>query len=59
MVRWVVGSILQIFPYRESLRHNDWCNKDRDMCYLAYGIVYIKEPLLLISKSRERDVAPW
>ena len=25
-----------------------WCNKSSDMCYLVYGKVHIKEPLLLI-----------
>ena len=30
---------------------NDWCNKGRGMCYPVCGMVYIKEPLLLIGKS--------
>ena len=30
---------------------HDWCNKDRGMCYPVCGMVYIKEPLLLIGKS--------
>ena len=30
---------------------HDWCNKDRCMCYPFYGIVNIKELLLLIGKS--------
>ena len=29
----------------------DWCNKGRDMCYPVCGMMYIKEPLLLIGKS--------
>ena len=29
----------------------DWCNKGRGMCYPVCGMVYIKEPLLLIGKS--------
>ena len=30
---------------------HDWCNKGHDMWYPACGMVYIKEPLLLIGKS--------
>ena len=30
---------------------HDWCNKAHGMCYPVYGIVHIKEPLLLIRKS--------
>ena len=30
---------------------HDWCNKDRGICYPVYGMVHIKEPLLLIRKS--------
>ena len=30
---------------------HDWCNKSRCMCYPDYGMVHIKEPLLLIGKS--------
>ena len=30
---------------------HDWCNKGRGMCYPVCGMVYIKEPLLLIGKS--------
>ena len=29
---------------------HDWCNKGLGMCYPVYGIVHIKEPLLLIEK---------
>ena len=31
--------------------HHDWCNKGRGMCYPVYGMVHIKEPLLLIGKN--------
>ena len=30
---------------------HDWCNKGCCMCYLVYGMVHIKEPLLLIEKN--------
>ena len=55
MVRWVVGSILHgvdplsYFSFQPVL--HDWCNKGRGMCYPVCGMVYIKEPLLLIDKS--------
>ena len=55
MVRWVVGSILHgvdplsYFLFQPVL-HN-WCNKGCGMCYPVYGMVHIKEPLLLIGKS--------
>ena len=31
---------------------HDWCNKGRGMCYPVCGMMHIKEPLLLIGKSR-------
>ena len=31
---------------------HDWCKKGRGMCYPVCGLVHIKEPLLLIGKSR-------
>ena len=31
--------------------HHDWCNKGCGMCYPVFGMVHIKEPLLLIRKS--------
>ena len=31
---------------------HDWCNKGRGMYYPVYGMMHIKEPLLLIGKSR-------
>ena len=55
MVRWVVGLILHgvdplsYFSFQPVL-HN-WCNKGRGMYYPDYGMVHIKEPLLLIGKS--------
>ena len=55
MVRWVVGSILHgvdplsYFLFQPVL--HDWFNKGRGMCYPVYGMVHIKEPLLLIGKS--------
>ena len=55
MVRWVVGSIrhavdpLSYFSFQPVL--HDWCNKSRGMYYPGYGMVHIKEPLLLIDKS--------
>ena len=55
MVRWVVGSILHgVDPLRYFSFHpvlHDWCNKGRGMCYPVYGMVHIKEPLLLVDKS--------
>ena len=52
----VVGSILHgvdtlsYFLFQTVL--HDWCNKGRGMCYSVCGMVHIKEPLLLIGKSR-------
>ena len=34
----------------QPVLHN-WSNKGRGMCYPVYGMVHIKEPLLLIGKS--------
>ena len=56
MVRWVVGSILHgvdplgYFSIQPVL--HEWCNKGRGMCYPVCGMVHIKEPCLLIGKSR-------
>ena len=47
MVRWVVGSILHGVDPLSCFS----CNKGRGMCYPVCGMVYIKEPLLLIGKS--------
>ena len=55
MVRWVVASILHgvdplsYFSFQPVL--HDWCNKGPGMRYLVYGIMHIKEPLLLNGKS--------
>ena len=56
MVRWVVGSILHggpdplgYFSFQPVLL--EWCNKGRGMCYPVFGMMHIKEPLLLIGKS--------
>ena len=40
---------LNYFSFQPVL-HN-WCNKGCDMCYPVCGMMYIKEPLLLIRKS--------
>ena len=40
------------FRYFQPVLH-DWCNKGRGMCYRVFGIVHIKEPLLLIVKSSQ------
>ena len=39
---------LSYFSFQPVL--HDWCNKSRGMCYPVCGMVYIKEPLLLIGK---------
>ena len=46
---------LSYFSFQPVL--HDWCNKGRGMCYPVYGMVHIKEPLLLIGKSSPRGVA--
>ena len=54
-MRWVIGSILHgvdplgYFSFQPVLR--DWCNKGRGLCCPVCGMVYIKEPFLLIDKS--------
>ena len=58
---WYVGSLgsnhralltivdpLSYFSFQPVL--HDWCNKGCGMCYPVYGMVHIKEPLLLIGK---------
>ena len=50
MVLWVVRSILHGGP-TELFLVPDWYNKDCGMCYPVCGVMYIKEPLLLIGKS--------
>ena len=39
---------LSYFSFQLVLQ--DWCNKGSGMCYPVYGMVHIKEPLLLIGK---------
>ena len=41
---------LSYFSFKPVL--HDWCNKGRGMCYPVCGMVYIKQTLLLIRKSR-------
>ena len=43
------GGPIELFLVPASA-HN-WCNKGRDMYYPVCGMMYIKEPLLLIEKS--------
>ena len=33
----------------------DWCNKGCGICYPVYGMMHIKEPLLLLGKSHSYD----
>ena len=40
---------LSYFSFQPVL--HDWCNKGRDMCHPVFGMMHIKEPLLLIGKS--------
>ena len=40
---------LSYFSFQPVL--HDWCNKGCGMCYPVCGMMYIKEPLLLIGKS--------
>ena len=40
---------LSYFSYQLIL--HDWSKKDCGMCYPVFGMVHIKEPLLLIGKS--------
>ena len=42
-------NLLSYFSFQPVL--HDWCNKDCGMCYPVCGMVHIKEPLLLITKS--------
>ena len=54
MVRWVIGLILhggliELFLVPASAPR--WCNNGCGMCYPAYGMVNIKDPLLLIEKE--------
>ena len=49
MLQWVVGSIPHGGPIPASAPN--WINKGCGMCYPVYGMVYMKETLLLINKS--------
>ena len=54
MMRWVVGSIHHDGP--SEILHvlavpHELFNKGRGMCHPVWGIVHIKQPLLLIGKS--------
>ena len=53
MGRWIDPSLgvdpLSYFLFQSVL--HDWCNKGHVMYYPVYGMVHIKEPLLLIGKS--------
>ena len=40
---------IELFHFQSVL--HDWCNKGRGMYYPVYGMMHIKEPLLLIGKS--------
>ena len=58
MVRWVIGSIfhggpIELFHILASAPRL-W-NKGCGMCYPVYGMMHIKEPLLLIGKSSPCD----
>ena len=44
-----IDSSLSYFSFQPVL--HDWCNNGYGMCYPVCGMVYIKEPLLLIGKS--------
>ena len=45
-----VGIFSHYFSFQPVL--HAWCNKGCGMCYPVYGMVHIKEPLLLIGNSR-------
>ena len=44
---------LSYFSFQPVL--HGWYNKGCGMCYSVYGIVYIKEPLVLFRKSSPSD----
>ena len=53
---WIKACVAPICkPYHKLVRVSvvvyDWCNKGRGMYYPVYGMMHIKEPLLLIGKS--------
>ena len=43
------SSHIEYFSFQPVL--HDWYNKGRGMCYPVWGMVHIKEPLLLIGKT--------
>ena len=54
MVQWVVGSIHEWDPLSYFLLQamiHKWYNKGHGMYYPVCGMLYIKEPLLLIRKE--------
>ena len=58
MVRWVVGSILQVvnrfnyFSFQTVL--HDWCNKGRGMCYPVCGMAWTEEPTKAGTCARDK-----
>ena len=55
MVLWIVGSIPHGGPVELCLvLASSWFIKGRGMCYSVYGMVHIKDPLLLIGKIGSR-----
>ena len=48
-ISWALTQPGYFTPLSFSL--HDWCNKGRGMCYPVWGMVHIKEPLLLIDNS--------
>ena len=53
MVRASVYSAMgrRVDPHGEPIEFHNWYNKGRGICYPVYGVVHIKNPLLLIEKS--------
>ena len=54
-VRSFMVDPLSYFSFQPVL--HDWCNKGRGMCYPVFGMVHIKEPLLLIEKVPYAEAA--
>ena len=55
VVRPFIIDPLSYFSFQPVL--HDWCNKG--MCYPVYGMVHIKEHLLLIAKGSPLSLAYW
>ena len=51
MVRWVIFMVDPLCYFSIQPVLHDWFNKDRGTCCPVYGMVHIKEHLLLIGKS--------